>query len=136
MGTFIAGFLGGTVMGMVFITHLSLLFTFRPPASFARRAAESGVTRMVMTATVAALFLWSGLGVAAAFIAEAVPHDGLTVPGVPSVPYTLFIVWLAVLIAIPAALFMRDRLFHVVAELLLFAGIFGWVIPLLVREIS
>jgi hypothetical protein len=136
MTTLLAGIMAGTLMGLVFITHVSLVLVFRPPAALARRAAERGVTALITTGTVAGLTLWTMLGVAAAFLFRAIengyPSD---IPSVPSLLYVLLVLFIAGFSAIPAALFLRDRLAHLAAEYALFVAIFGWLIPGLVQAI-
>ena len=134
MTTLLAGIMAGTLMGLVFITHVSLVLVFRPPAALARRATEQGVTGLVTAGTVAGLMLWSLLGVAAAFLFRAIengyPSD---IPSVPSLLYVLLVLFVAAFSAIPAALLLRDRLAHLAAEYALFIAIFGWLIPGLVQ---
>lgn len=130
MTTLLAGFMGGTLMGLIFVTHAALLLVFRPPAALARRAAEGTVTGMVMAGTVAGLVVWSLLGVAAALLFRAMDGGNSSdIAAVPNALYLIVLLFVVAFTAIPASLFMRDRLRHLAAEYALFFGIFGWLIP-------
>ncbi len=133
MGTALAGFMGGTLMGLLFVTHMAILLTFRPPKALAARAAEGGVTGRVVAMSAAAMFAWSALGIAAAFGFEAMRGSyPSSVATLPSLAFTATVVWVTALVAIPASLFMRDRLWHLAAQVALIVGIFGWLVPNLV----
>ena len=136
MSTLIVGSLGGTLMGLIFVAHLALVLVFRPPRTLARRASEGTVTGIAMFGSVAALMLWTLLGAGAAFLFRAIESNYPTsIPSVPSALYTGLVAWAAVLTAVPAAVLMRDRLWHLLAEYALFIGIFGWLVPLLVKAV-
>lgn len=134
MTTLLAGMIAGTLMGLVFITHASLLLVFRPPAALARRAAERNVTGLITAATVAGLTLCTLLGVGAALLFQAIENGYPSgIPSVPSLVYVMLVLFFAGFTAIPAVLFLRDRLAHLAAEYALFIVIFGWLIPGLVQ---
>ena len=126
--------MGGTLMGLIFVTHVSLLLVFRPPAALARRAAESTVTGTVMAGAVAGIVVWGMLGVVAALLFRAMDGgDSSDFAAVPDALYLVVLLFVAAFTAIPASLFMRDRLRHLAAEYVLFIGIFGWLIPAMVK---
>ena len=126
--------MGGTLMGLIFVTHVSLMLVFRPPAALARRAAESTVTGMVMAGTLAGLAVWGLLGVVAALLFRAMGHgDSWGIAGGPNTLYLIALLFVVTFTAIPASLFMRDRLRHLAAQYALFIGIFGWLIPAMVN---
>ena len=128
-----AGILGGALMGMIFVVHLSVAFALHPPAVVKNRSPESTLVPLVMVMSTSALLAWLGLGVGAAVAFDAA-HMRLSVsaPGTPSVVYTAGVVGLGLLL-LPILLGLtRARASHVAAELVLFAGIFGWLVPALV----
>ena len=129
----LAGILGGALMGMIFVAHLSAMFALRPPAVLRDRSPESTLVPLVTLTSMLSMLIWQGLGVAAAATFSAV-HARLTIsaPGTPSVVYSAGVVGLALLLLPLLLLFVRGRFAHVAAELALFAGIFGWLVPLLI----
>ncbi|MSQ09306.1 MAG: hypothetical protein EXR44_08470 [Dehalococcoidia bacterium] len=134
MTTLLAGFIGGALMGLIFVTHASLVLVFRTPVGLARRAAEGTVIGMVMAGTVGGLVVWSLLGVAAAILFRATETEqSLSVGAVPNTLYLIILLFVAAIATIPAALFMRNRLRHLATEFALFIGIFGWLIPAMVK---
>jgi len=120
-------------MGMIFVAHLSVMFALHPPAVLRNRSPESTLVPLVTAMSMLSLLTWLGLGVGAAVGFDAA-RTGLSVsaPGMPSVVYTAGIVGLALLLVPPLLLLVRRRVAHVVVELVLFAGIFGWLVPALV----
>jgi hypothetical protein len=132
MTTVLAGFMGGTLMGLVFVTHISLLLAFRPPKALLERASRSSITGLAMYAAIGGIFTWTFAGTAAAFVFRAVesnyPGDA---PGLPSPLYTMIVVLLGSALTVPLAVLLRDRLLHVLGESALFAVVFGWLIPAL-----
>jgi len=129
----LVGILGGALMGMIFVAHLSAMFALRPPAVLRDRSPESTLVPLVTLMSVLSMLMWLGLGVAAAATFNAV-HARLTIsaPGTPSVVYSAGVVGLALLLLPLLLLFVRGRFAHVAAELALFAGIFGWLVPVLI----
>lgn len=129
----VSGVLGGALMGMVFVAHLSVMFALRPPAVIRDRSPESTLVPLVTAMSVLSLLTWLGLGVGAAVAFDAARTKvSVSVPGMPSVVYTAAVVGVALVLAPPLLLLVRRRVAHVVAELVLFAAIFGWLVPALV----
>ena len=128
----LAGILGGALMGMIFVAHLSAMFALRPPTVFKNRPPETTLVPVVMAMSVFSLLIWQGLGVAAAVIFDVL-HTKVSIaaPGMPSVVYTAGVVGLALLLAPVLFLRVRGRIRHLAAELVLFACIFGWLLPAL-----
>ncbi len=133
MTTFLAGFLAGSLMGMLFVTHAAVVFVFRPPSGFHERAAASGTSKLAVVLVAGSLAGWSMLGVAAAFAHVAIADRSSGIED--SVPYVMAVLFVAALTAIPLALFLRDRLLDLALEYALFIGLFGLLIPALVRAI-
>ena len=83
--------------------------------------------------SVLSMLIWLGLGVAAAAAFDALhARLSMSAPGTPSVVYSAGIVGLALLVLPLLLLFVRGRFVHVATELALFAGIFGWLVPVLI----
>ena len=132
MTTLLAGFIGGIFMGMIFVTHAALVMVFRPPAGLHARTAESPVSSRLAVLSVASLFTWSIAGVGAAALYDAMSGD--TTSGFAgSISYMAVVLFIAAMTAIPAALFLRDRLKDLAIEYALFVGLFAFLIPALVR---
>ena len=129
----LAGILGGALMGMIFVAHLSIVFALHPPAVLRNRSPESTLVPLVTLISVLSTLIWLGLGVAGAATFNAA-HAGLSisVPGTPSVVYSAGVVGLALLVLPLLLLFVRGRMAHVLAELALFVGVFGWLVPALI----
>ena len=129
----LAGILGGALMGMIFVAHLSAMFALRPPTVLRNRSPESTLVPLVTLISVLSLLIWQGLGVAAAVTFDVV-HSRLSMsaPGTPSVVYTAGVVGLALLALLFLLLLVRGRMAHVLAELALFMGVFGWLVPAMV----
>ena len=127
------GMLGGALMGMIFVAHLSAMFALRPPAVLRNRSPESTLAPLVTAMSMFSLLMWLGLGVGAAVAFDAARTKlSISAPGMPSVVYTAAVVGVALVLLVPLLLLVRRRVAHVVVELALFAGIFGWLVPALV----
>ena len=129
----LAGILGGALMGMVFVAHLSITFALRPPAILRNRSPESTLVPLVTLISVLSMLIWLGLGVAAAAMFNTT-HARLSIsaPGTPSVVYSAGVVGLALVVLPVLLLFVRGRFAHVAAELAVFAGVFGWLVPAMI----
>ena len=131
--TVVAGLIGGALMAMTFTTHMALLLVYSPPEALRKRAAESTVTGLITVSTLIAFAGWNILAVVMSFVALATQSsDSPQVSVAPSPAYLFVVVFLTMFIAIPAFVFFRDRKKHPAGELLLFAAIFGLLIPNLV----
>ena len=134
--TAVAGLIGGALMGMTFVTHMALLLVYSPPEALRKRAAETTVTGLITVSTLIALISWNVLAVIMSFVARATRSGGPPEVAIaPSPAYLFAVLFLTVFIAIPALVFFRDRKKHLIGELLVFAGIFGLLIPNLVLVI-
>ena len=131
--TVIAGMIGGALMGMVFVTHMALLLVYNPPVVLKNRAAESTVSTLITMSALVSFVGWTVLAIVMALAAQATQSsDNPAVSVAPSPAYLGVVVFLTAFIAIPALIFFRDRKNHLIGELLLFVGIFGFLIPNLV----
>ena len=131
--TVIAGMIGGALMGLVFVTHISLLLVTHPPAVLIERAAVSNVSRLITITAFVTFIGWNVLAIIMSFGAQVnLEMTSSRLSFAPSVTYLLIIAFLTLFIAIPALVIFRDRKIHVFAELLFFVGVFGFLIPNLV----
>ncbi len=131
--TVTAGMIGGALMGMIFITHMALLLVYSPPAVLRNRATESEVSKLITLSALVTFMGWNVLAILMAFAALATQSsDDPQVSFAPSPAYLVVVLFVALFVAIPAFVFFRDRKKHLVGELLVFAGVFGLLIPNLV----
>ena len=131
--TVIAGMIGGALMGLVFVTHISLLLVNHPPAVLIERAAVSNVSRLITITAFVTFIGWNILAIILSFGAQVnLEMTSSRLSFAPNVTYLLIIAFLTLFIAIPALVIFRDRKIHVFAELLFFVGVFGFLIPNLV----
>ena len=131
--TVIAGMIGGALMGLVFVTHISLLLVNHPPAVLIERATVSNVSRLITITAFVTFIGWNVLAIIMSFGAQVnLEMTSSRLSFAPSVTYLLIIAFLTLFIAIPALVIFRDRKIHVFAELLFFVGVFGFLIPNLV----
>jgi cytochrome bd-type quinol oxidase subunit 2 len=129
--------IGGALMGMVFVTHLALLLVYRPPRALRERAAESTVANLITMAALVTFLGWNVLAIMMAFAAQALlSGDGTQLSIAPSPIYLFVVLFVVLFISIPAFIFFRDRKQHLLGEILVFLGIFGFLIPNLVVAIQ
>jgi hypothetical protein len=129
--------IGGGLMGMIFIGHLALVLVFNPPQSLKDRAVESSVTKLFTIASIVIYLSWNMLAIFMAFAAQALltgddPHISIA----PSPAYLFVVVFVTLFLAIPAFVFFRDRKNHLLGELALFIGVFGFLIPNMVVAVQ
>ena len=135
--TVIAGMIGGALMGMIFVTHLALLLVYNPPKALAERAIESSGSNLITISALVTFLGWNLLAIVMAFAAQATRSSESTQISIAPSPVYLFVVLFVVLfISIPAFIFFRDRKQHLLGEILVFIGIFGFLIPNLVVAIQ
>jgi len=135
--TLVVGMIGGGLMGMIFIGHLALVLVFNPPQSLKDRAVESSVTKLFTIASIVIYLSWNMLAIFMAFAAQALltgddPHISIA----PSPAYLFVVVFVTLFLAIPAFVFFRDRKNHLLGELALFIGVFGFLIPNMVVAVQ
>jgi len=130
--TVIAGMISGALMGLVFVTHISLLLVNHPPAVLIERAAVSNVSRLITIAAFVTFIGWNVLAIIMSFAAQVNLETTSRLSSAPSLTYLFIVAFLTLFIAIPALVIFRDRKIHVFAELLVFIGVFGFLVPNLV----
>ena len=120
-------------MGLIFIGHVSVVMTLRPPGTLRRRATQSTGFPIVMIATLISLIGWVAAGVVAAFAFEMAKRvSSFNIPGIPNVPYSLGIVLIALLVTPPLVLLARRSLVHLAIQYAIFFAVFVWLIPMAV----
>ena len=135
--TVIAGMIGGALMGMIFVTHLALLLVYNPPKALAERAVESSVSSLITMSALVTFLGWNFLAILMAFAAQATRlNDSTQISIAPSPTYLFAVLFVVLFISIPAFIFFRDRKQHLLGEILVFIGIFGFLIPNLVVAIQ
>jgi cytochrome bd-type quinol oxidase subunit 2 len=135
--TVIAGMIGGALMGMIFVTHLALLLVYNPPKALAERAVESSVSSLITMSALVTFLGWNVLAIIMAFAAESTRlNDSTQISIAPSPTYLFAVLFVVLFISIPAFIFFRDRKQHLLGEILVFIGIFGFLIPNLVVAIQ
>ena len=135
MNILLAGMASGSLMALIFVT-VSMLVLFRaarrggmPPlvAGFLERASPTTVALGVVLLSYP---VWGivGLLVAVAYglTARGLPGAGL---GSPNQAFTLAVVVLTGLLALPVPFLLRGMARHAFAFLLGFLGVFGWFLP-------
>ena len=129
--------IGGALMGMVFVTHLALLLVYSPPRALQERAAESNVSNLITLTALVTFLGWNVLAIAMSFAAQALlTGDGTELSIAPSPIYLIVVMFLVIFVSIPAFIFFRDRKQHLIGQLLVFIGIFGFLIPNLVVAVQ
>jgi hypothetical protein len=129
--------IGGGLMGMIFIGHLALLLVFNPPAALTTRAVESSVTKLITITMIVTYLIWNLLAIFMAFAAQAtLAGDDPKISIAPSPAYLFVVVFVTLVLAIPAFVFFRDRKNHLLGQLGLFIGIFGFLIPNMVVAVQ
>lgn len=126
-------------MGMVFVTHMALLLVYNPPKALKERAIETDVSKMITMASLVMFLGWNMLAIILAFVVQLTrTSDSLANPTIsiaPSPIYLFIVLFITVALSIPAFIFFRDRKQHLLGEILVFIGVFGFLIPNLVVAI-
>ena len=125
----LAGMLGGTLMGLIASAHAAILFTSKPPRFIERRIEEGGSANLVTIVIFGLVVLWTLIGIAAAFAADAVIGEKAKLELVPSSEYLVAVVVALVVFGGVAMFFLRDRWVHGVVSLVLAFGIYGFLLP-------
>lgn len=129
--------IAGALMGMVFVTHLALLLVYSPPRALRERAAESTVSKLITMAALVTFLGWNALAIIMAFAAQALlSGDGSELSIAPSPIYLFVVLFVVAFISIPAFIFFRDRKPHLLGEILVFVGVFGFLLPNLVVAVQ
>ena len=134
--TVTAGMIGGALMGMIFVAHLALLLIYNPPRALAKRAVESSVSSLITMSSLVTLLGWNFLAIVMSFAAQITQSsDNPQISIAPSPAYLFVVLFVVLFISIPAFIFFKDRKQHLIGEILVFIGIFGFLIPNLVVAI-
>jgi uncharacterized membrane protein len=135
--TVIAGMIGGALMGMVFVTHLALLLVFSPLRALKEKAAESNVSTLITLSALVSFLGWNVLAILMSFAAQSLlSGDGTQLSIAPSPIYLFVVLFVTLFISIPAFIFFPDRKSHLLTEILVFIGVFGFLIPNLVVAVQ
>ncbi len=123
-------------MALIFIGHMAYALVFNMPDAIQRRMETdraSRLSRIMMLAAAIILPMWAGLGATFAVLAETAQDSAsLGTDVLPSVLYLVIVVAIVLITAPLAVLFLPRIRMHIAIEYLLFFGIFGFMIPLLV----
>ena len=133
----VAGMMAGMLMGLAWSGHAAVIFAMRPPSFLRERVGQADSTRLIVAVFLGSITGFVTLGAVAALIADAA-MDG--VGGgyglLPNAPYFTLVAVLMGLVGLPLLAFMRDKLFHVIAWLILATAIYGLLIPNLVLAVQ
>jgi len=135
--TMVVGMIAGGLMGLIFVGHMALLLVFHPPNVLMERAAESSVTKLITITMLASYLSWNVLAIMMAFAAQAtLVGDDPHVSVAPSPMYLFAVLFVTLFLAIPAFVFFRDRKNHLLGQIVLFIGIYGFLIPNMVVAVQ
>jgi hypothetical protein len=134
--TIYAGALAGTLMALIFIGHMAYALVFNMPDAIQRRMETDTATklsRIMMMAAAIVLPMWAGLGAVFAVLAEtAQDRVSFGTDYLPSALYLVIVVAIVFITAPLALLYLPKIRTHIAVEFVIFLGIFGFMIPLLV----
>ena len=123
----------GMLMSSIFIAGGALLLLpyMGAHSPLVRVVAERGApTRLVVLVVLAFYPTWAAIGAVTGLVyvafEEGAPGGGL---GSPNLAHTLTVIGLALLMATPAAYFARRSARGIFVLAMVFAGIFGWLLP-------
>lgn len=135
--TLVVGMIAGGLMGLIFVGHMALLLVFNPPNALKERAAESSVASLITISMLVSYLSWNVLAIMMAFAAQATLVGDLPKVSVAPSPLYLFaVLFVTLFLAIPAFVFFRDRKNHLLGQLVLFIGIYGFLIPNMVVAVQ
>lgn len=117
-------------MGLSMQAYWLIVLSRRPLAAFGR--ADSPVTTIIVFGGLVAVGGWILIGGLLGALVGAVRPDSNDAALVPSAVFLLLLLFLAVLALLPALVFMPTWKRHLFATFLLFAGLFGLLLPNLV----
>ena len=135
--TMVVGMIAGGLMGLVFVGPMALLLVFHPPNALKKRAAESNVAGPITITMLVSYLSWNVLAIMMAFAAQAtLVGDDPHVSVAPSPMYLFAVLFVTIFLAIPAFVFFRDRKNHLLGQIVLFIGIYGFLIPNMVVAVQ
>ncbi len=131
----LAGVAAGLIMSTVFvgIAPIMLVVLAKDPPSFLRSILDRAPPIFItMNLAVLAYPTWTLFGAVVGLVYRAVDSDGATGGlGSPNLGFTVGLLAVSILAAIPLALLMRRVALGFVALALAFAGSYGWLLPIL-----
>ncbi len=135
----LAGALLGLIMGLIFVGHMTWAVVYFMPDAIERRFSQDDATLLPRVVFLGTAAIVPGLGVVGALLAllSTVLEDfaGTGFDPVPSIPYLIFILMIAVSTAPLALGLLRPIRVHVLFEYALFVGLFGIAIPWLANSV-
>ena len=134
MSAVIAGAASGLLMASVFVAvGAIMLFVYvkDPPPGFRALLGRFSPSKMVMSFVIFAYPVWAVVGAIAGLLYNASQDSSGTGLGSPNLAFTLAVVVLAVMVAVPLGLVLRRVATGVVGMAALFVGVFGWLMPAL-----
>jgi len=135
--TLVVGMIAGSLMGLNFVGHMALLLVFSPPNALKKRALESSVSGLITISMLVSYLSWNVLAIIMAFGAQAtLVGDDPQVSVAPSPMYLFAVLFVTLFLAIPAFVFFPDRKNHLIGQIVLFIGIFGFLIPNMVVAVQ
>ncbi len=134
MSEFVAGALAGAIMGLAAQAYWLLVLSHRPLDAFKRE--ESRVGTVIVFGGLVAVGGWILIGGLLGAFVGAIRPDDTDALLIPSVGFLLVLLFLAVLVMIPALVLMRTWKRHVLITFLLFTGLFGLLLPNLVVAVQ
>lgn len=135
----VSGAMLGLIMGLIFVGHMTYAVVYFMPDAIERRFEENDATALPRVVFMGIAALVPGLAVVGALLAllstvlESFAGTGFA--PIPSIPYFVFFVILAVSTAPVAMGLLRPIRLHVLFEYALFVGLFGVGIPWLAGSV-
>ena len=137
MGELRGGAAGGFLMASVFVSGgMLMLFSIvkNPTPAFQSIFQSFAPAKIAMSVVVLAYPTWGTIGAVAGLLykisVEQIPGGGI---GSPNMVFTLGIIVVAVLMAAPFMILLRQVLAGVLTMTVMFIGIFGWFLPYFAR---
>lgn len=134
MSEFVAGALAGAIMGLSVQAYWLLVLAHRPLDAFKR--AESRVGTVIVFGGLVAVGGWILVGGLLGALVGAIRPDDIDAVLVPSAAFLVVLLFLAAFALIPALVFLPTWKRHLLFTFLLFAGLFGLLLPNLVVAVQ
>ena len=134
MSAVIAGAASGLLMASVFVAVGALMlfpYVKDPPPRFRLLMERFSPSKIVMSTVIFSYPVWAVVGAVAGLLYKASQDSSGTGLGSPNLAFTLSVLVLAAMIAVPLGLLLRRVAAGVAAMTVVFAGVFGWLMPLL-----
>ena len=136
MTAFLAGAISGAVMGLTFQAYWMVVLTARPPGFLNRSEEGTAVGSMVLAGGLAAVTLWILAGGVMGIVFDAIYAGPDRITPVPAPGYLVAVLLFATAALMPAMVLLRRWLRHVLITVVLFAGLFGFLLPNLVIAVE